>query len=152
MKVLVESIANSTPGKNPLLETPQYAAQLAGSSIFFQVISKLDEHPVRVILHDKYSGERLKLTIERSGEFKPIEKVVVEKPQPTITKVIVPVSVTPTAPPPALKVPLLRPPSLTPGVPKTVAPAPKAVPSGATPAAPKQIQSPKLSIGALKLK
>ena len=72
MKVILAELPDAPPGQHPLLSQAQYAAQLAGSSLFFQVMSRIDENPVKVILHDRNSGKKQLLTIETSREVTPI--------------------------------------------------------------------------------
>lgn len=158
MKITLEELPKSIKG-HPLLESPQYAAQLAGHSLFFQVMSGLGENPVRVILHDKFSGERKLLVIECEGKlskaaveantpdhahWKSAEvseskvKIPVIKPAPLIQKVEIPAL--PSAGPKVTRSPIISPsPSLAP----KVAPAPKLVPSGGSPA-PSPSASPKV--------
>jgi len=84
MRVTVEDYTPVTPNTHTLKESPQYAAQLAGGSVFFQVLSKLDENPVRVVLHDKKTGQRKLLIIERMAE----RAITVTKPQVSPPRVL----------------------------------------------------------------
>jgi len=171
MKITLEELPKSIKG-HPLLESPQYAAQLAGHSLFFQVMSGLGDNPVRVILHDKFSGERKLLVIECEGK---LDKVAVEantpdhahwkpaevseskvkpaaiKPAPLIQRVEIPAL--PSASP---KVERSAAPSPSPSLTPKVAPAPKLVPSGGSSAsspivAPKVVSpSPKILSPSIK--
>jgi hypothetical protein len=142
MEITLTDLPDSEPGKHPLLSSPQYAAQLAGGSVFFQVMSGLTENPVRVILHDKFSGKRKLLLIEAARELNPLLRsidpsVIKEVQMPRPSEMAPPA---PTAPLKAKAVP-------TPSPAKTTSPAPKAVASGASlkpaPAAPKnEVKSP----------
>jgi hypothetical protein len=80
MKATIEDFPNVPPKDHTLLHSPHYAAQLAGSSLFFQVMTGLRENPVKIILHDRFSGERKLLTIETSEKLvKPAESHVAQK-------------------------------------------------------------------------
>jgi hypothetical protein len=146
MKVTITDLESAPAGKHPLLSQAQYAAQLAGSSLFFQVMSGLSENPVKVILHDKFSGERKLLVIETAKElsahlktvdFSQIKEVAISE----VSKKV----------PPAPVVKPVSTPSLSPGLSPKVAPAPKLVPSGGIPA-PKPLDTPKVSSAPSPLK
>ena len=128
MKVEISEIPVATPGSHPLLTSPQYAANLAGSSIFFQVMSGIDEHPVRVILHDKWSGERMQLVIQREGDFKPIGSPPEKLPKLAAVSTVKPASLIQRVDVPAMAPP--APQVLPPPVPR-VAPSPAVSPSPA---------------------
>lgn len=141
MKVTISDLESAPAGKHPLLSQAQYAAQLAGSSLFFQVMSGLSENPVRIILHDKFSGERKLLVIETAKELSAHLKTV----DFSQIKEVAISEVSEKAPP----VPVVKPvstPSLSPGLSPKVAPAPKLVPSGGIPA-PKPPDTPKVVVG-----
>lgn len=122
MKISVTELPDVQPKQNPLLSSPQYACQLAGSSLFFLVMSGLTENPVKVILHDKFSGKRQLLTIETAKELTAVIAPPPPVKQPLIRKVErVVIAETIAAPPPAA-------PKLSIGI-------PKASPSVAPPAA-----------------
>ena len=129
MKVTITELEGAPAGKHPLLSQAQYAAQLAGSSLFFQVMSGLSENPVRVILHDKFSGERKLLVIETAKELSPHLKTV----DFSQIKEVAISEVSKNAPPAPVVKPALTP-SLSPSLSPKIPPAPKLVPSGATPA------------------
>lgn len=129
MQIDVKELPEVEPGRNPLLVSHQYAAQLAGSSIFFQVVSGLSEHPVRIIVHDRLSGERSELTITRSGKVR-----VLEEPE-VLVKVVAKVAAPKT--PRLVTLPAAAPSvGSAQGLQLKTPPAPKKVPTGAVPAAP----------------
>lgn len=126
MEVEISDMPKEEPGKHPLLSRAQYAAQLAGHSLFFQVMSGLSENPVRVVLHDKYSGIQKLLTITLEERLlpqaviqtapTPVEKPVVKRvkivqlppisqPVPTPTPPPSPRQLTPSPPAPRLNTP-----------------------------------------------
>lgn len=146
MKVTISDLPSAEPGKHPLLSQAQYAAQLAGSSLFFQVMSGLSENPVRVILHDKFSGEKRLLVIETAKELSPHLKSV----DYSQIKEVAISEVSKNAPPVHVVKPVSTP-SLSPGLSPKVAPAPKLVPSGGIPA-PKPLDTPKAVAGPSLLK
>lgn len=74
-------------GKNPFLVSAHFVSQLAGSGVFFQVMSGLTENPVRVIIHDRLTGERKMLIIEVSPRFQSAAAVPMNTQQtPTSSK------------------------------------------------------------------
>ena len=146
MKVTITELESAPAGKHPLLSQAQYAAQLAGSSLFFQVMSGLSENPVRVILHDKFSGERKLLVIETAKELSPHLKTV----DFSQIKEVALSGISEKAPP-VPQVKPVSPPSLSPSPSPKVPPAPKLVPSGGVPA-PKPLDTPKVVSGGSLLK
>ena len=118
MKITIEDLSDVPAKTNTLLHSPQYAAQLAGSSLFFQVMTGLCENPVKVILHDKFSGKRMLLTIETATALtkKPELKPEIKQVQPLV-KVVEAVDAPKIAPmkAPSLS-PKLSPPKMSPSM------------------------------------
>ena len=144
-------------GTHPLHASPQYAANLAGGSLFFQVMSGLTENPVKIILHDRFSGKRKVLIVETARELSPLLKSEDPKVQAEVRKVSLPREAPPAAvvkpAPKVISTPQVAPKA--PPAPKLVpsggAPAPKLVPSGGAPA-PKSLDTPKVASGGSLLK
>lgn len=93
MEVHIEDLEDETPGKNPLMLQSQYVSQLAGSGVYFQVKSSLTENPVRVVLHDRFSGKRKLLVITASANLGISTAGRVEPPAPkknTIREITLP--------------------------------------------------------------
>lgn len=128
MKATIEDYKSVKPGSHTLHESPQYAAQLAGGGLFFQVMSGLTENPIRIILHDRFSGQRKLLTIECDAPARRAADVPIQHQ----VKNVQPSKNAPPSPPvsPVLKsVPTHQ-------VAPKVPPAPKKVPTGAVPMSP----------------
>lgn len=82
MEVTIQDLPEVGPNKNPLLVQAQFVSQLAGSGVFFQVVSSLSENPVRVILHDRISGKRKLLIIEAAMKMEKVAAAPVQQAEP----------------------------------------------------------------------
>jgi hypothetical protein len=144
MKATIEDYKSVKPGSHTLHESPQYAAQLAGGGLFFQVMSGLTENPIRIILHDRFSGQRKLLTIECDSPTR-------RASDPPVQQVVKSVQLSKNAPPSPPVSPVLKSVPTHQVAPK-VAPAPKAVPTVAvsvasTPTVSKAVQVAKATFG-----
>lgn len=87
MKIRIEEMPAATAGAHVLHTNPRYPAQYAGNAVFTQVITGLDENPVKIVVHDRTSGDRMLVVIEKDEPVS-ITKSSIGLLEPAATKVV----------------------------------------------------------------
>lgn len=64
MEIEIIDMPEVEPKKHPLLVESKFPANILGKALFVQLISGLNENPVRFVLHDRFSGMRKMVVVK----------------------------------------------------------------------------------------